>query len=182
MAAVTFRVAGPDDAEAVADLHADSWRKHYRGAYSDAFLDGDVFADRNVVWTQRLATSTGTTETQLAEMDDQLVGFVHTVLDADPTWGALLDNLHVLSTQHRQGIGAALMARSAAFVRANRPGSGLYLWVLEQNVRAQRFYEAQGGQSADSKAVASPGGVARRLHGEPHCIRYVWPDPTVSAG
>ncbi len=33
-----FRLASPADAKAVADLHADSWRRHYRGAYSDAFL------------------------------------------------------------------------------------------------------------------------------------------------
>ena len=37
-----FRPADADDAAAVAGLHADSWRRHYRGAFSDAFLDGDV--------------------------------------------------------------------------------------------------------------------------------------------
>jgi GNAT superfamily N-acetyltransferase len=36
---VSFRAAGRDDARAVAELHADSWRRHYRGAYSDALLD-----------------------------------------------------------------------------------------------------------------------------------------------
>jgi hypothetical protein len=30
------------------NLHADSWRRHYRGAYADAFLDGDVLADRRI--------------------------------------------------------------------------------------------------------------------------------------
>lgn len=42
---IRFRLAVPDDAEAVAMLHATSWRRHYRGAYSDAFLDGDVVAE-----------------------------------------------------------------------------------------------------------------------------------------
>jgi GNAT superfamily N-acetyltransferase len=42
---MNFRLAGPPDADAIAALHADSWRRHYRGAYSDAFLDGDVGAD-----------------------------------------------------------------------------------------------------------------------------------------
>lgn len=50
-----LRMAGPDDAERVALLHADSWRRHYRGAYSDSFLDGDVVADRLSVWSVRLA-------------------------------------------------------------------------------------------------------------------------------
>ncbi len=46
---VVFRFADGRDIKAVAALHADSWRRHYRGAYPDAFLDGDVFADRMVI-------------------------------------------------------------------------------------------------------------------------------------
>jgi hypothetical protein len=38
-AGLRFRAAGPGDGPAVAGLHADSWRRHYRGAFSDAFLD-----------------------------------------------------------------------------------------------------------------------------------------------
>lgn len=37
-----FRVAERGDAAAVAALHAASWQRHYRGAFSDAFLDGEV--------------------------------------------------------------------------------------------------------------------------------------------
>jgi hypothetical protein len=47
---VRFRHAAPDDVAAIARLHAQSWRGHYRGAYSDAFLDGEAFADRLAVW------------------------------------------------------------------------------------------------------------------------------------
>ena len=32
-------------------LHADSWRRHYRGAFSDAFLDGDVAGYLLAEWT-----------------------------------------------------------------------------------------------------------------------------------
>ena len=41
-----FREATRADAMAVARLHAESWRVHYRGAYRDAYLDGDVVEDR----------------------------------------------------------------------------------------------------------------------------------------
>lgn len=51
---LSFRLAAATDAAAIADLHAQSWRRHYRGAYSDAFLDGDVAADRLAAWTERL--------------------------------------------------------------------------------------------------------------------------------
>ena len=33
---IQYRLARGSDAPAVAALHADSWRRHYRGAYSDA--------------------------------------------------------------------------------------------------------------------------------------------------
>ena len=55
MPGLTYRVATLADAGVVADLHADSWRRHYRGAYADSFLDGDVVADRLQVWSERLA-------------------------------------------------------------------------------------------------------------------------------
>ncbi len=46
MSSFRLRHAGPEDAEQVAALHADSWRRHYRGAYADSYLDGDVVAER----------------------------------------------------------------------------------------------------------------------------------------
>ena len=173
-----LRRAGPADAASIAALHADSWRRHYRGAYSDAFLDGDVEADRHAVWSERLAVRDGTTVTIVAEENGGLAGFVHVVLDEDPRWGSLVDNLHVIYGRKRSGIGTVLMGQAAAAVVEHGPG-GLFLWVLEQNTAAQAFYDARGGRSADRRAVASPGGVPGRLDGAPHALRYVWPDPGV---
>lgn len=51
---VRYREATEHDAGAIAVLHADSWRLHYRGAYLDAYLDGDIVMDRLKVWTTRL--------------------------------------------------------------------------------------------------------------------------------
>jgi hypothetical protein len=45
-----LRTASARDAKPIADLHVDSWRRHYRGAFRDSFLDGDVFAERLAVW------------------------------------------------------------------------------------------------------------------------------------
>jgi hypothetical protein len=87
MTSPRFRSAGPQDAERIAMLHADSWRRHYRGAYADAFLDGDVVADRRSVWSARLAAPSGS-ETILAEQDDRLVGFIHVMFETDPRWGS----------------------------------------------------------------------------------------------
>jgi hypothetical protein len=51
---IRFRHATADDVAAIARLHAQSWREHCRGAYSDVFLDGEALADRLAVWGGRL--------------------------------------------------------------------------------------------------------------------------------
>ena len=173
----SFRVAGPADAVAVAQLHAESWRRHYRGAYSDAFLDGDVLADRVAVWTDRLREPDPGRFTILAE-DAGLVGFANTVFDDDPAWGALLDNLHVADGHKRRGIGSRLLTITAEAVTRRIDSTGLYLWVLEQNVEAQAFYAARGGRCVERHPASPPGGIARRLSGSPAKLRYAWPDPS----
>ena len=168
-----LRPAGPSDAATIAQLHAESWRRHYRGAYADSYLDGDIVAERRQVWAARLAAG-GHTLTVLAEDAGEPVGFVHVVFDADPRWGSLIDNLHVRYGRQRGGIGTALMARAADGVRERATGKARYLWVLEQNIAAQGFYRALGGAREERVAVAPPGGVPGRLRGKPHKLRYSW--------
>jgi ribosomal protein S18 acetylase RimI-like enzyme len=172
---VRFRVAGTADAEGIAALHADSWRRNYRGAYADSFLDGDVAADRQSVWAARLASPAGS-ETVLAERDGRLVGFSHVVLDDDPRWGSLVDNLHVAHDQRRTGIGTRLLGRVARTVGERATADAVYLWVLEQNVAAQRFYRAHGAACVETAAVSPPGGDPARLNGTPRKLRLAWPD------
>jgi ribosomal protein S18 acetylase RimI-like enzyme len=166
-----YREATADDVEAIARLHADSWRQHYRGAFSDAFLDGPVVGERRTVWAERLTLPPSSRYTVVAEHDGVVVGFAHTVFDDDPVWGALLDNLHVVHDLKRQGVGRCLMAESAHVVVERRPGSGLYLWVLQQNIAAQAFYDAIGGTRVGEGATEPPGG------GTAPTYRYAWPDP-----
>jgi GNAT superfamily N-acetyltransferase len=174
---LSIRRGGPADVELIAGLHADSWRRHYRGAYSDAYLDGDVEADRLGVWSLRLANQDGATTTLLAEEEGGFVGFVHVVFDEDPYWGSLVDNLHVVWVRKRNGFGSRLMSAAAGAV-VEHGGGGLYLWVLEQNTAAQAFYEARGGRRADHRLVSPPGGQTDRLRGSPIGLRYVWTDPS----
>lgn len=170
---VTYRAARADDADPIARLHAESWRRHYRGAFSDAFLDGDVVTDRLAVWTDRLAPagapSTGGL-TVVAECRGDLAGFIHVIFDLDPRWGSLIDNLHVGPDHRRAGIGRTLISHAAAAA----PGA-MYLWVLEQNLDAQRFYRTCGGTPVEVAIVDPPGGVPSRLNGRPNKLRYAWP-------
>ena len=174
-----IRVAAGGDVDGVARLHADSWRRHYRGAYSDAFLDGDVVADRLSVWRDRFADRGGTV-TFVADDDGAVAGFVHVRLDDDVEWGSLVDNLHVADGRRHGGVGTRLLRAAAGVVVRRAASPKLYLWVLEQNTAAQRFYAARGGVLAGSVEVASAGGVPGRLRGTPRKHRVVWPDARIT--
>ena len=152
-----FRPAEAGDAAAVAALHADSWRRHYRGAFSDAFLDGDVAGYLLAEWTGRLSAPDPQARTIVAELGGEVVGLAHTRLGEDAAWGALLDNLHVSYGLKRLGVGTRLMALTAQAVLDSTPASGLYLWVLEQNAGARAFYTARGGTCVETIAVTPPG-------------------------
>ena len=163
----------------MADLHADSWRRHYRGAYSDAYLDGDVVTDRRSVWQERLGRPSAPAVTILAEGGGSLLGFIHVVFDHDPRWGSLVDNLHVRAASKRSGIGRQLMAAGAAAVLERSDDGRMYLWVLEQNTAAQAFYTALGGQIVERDLTSAPGGDPARLNGTPAKLRCAWERPAV---
>jgi ribosomal protein S18 acetylase RimI-like enzyme len=168
---VACRQATAGDLEAIAGLHADSWMRNYRGAYSDAFLDSEVVAERAAVWGERLAQPRPGHLTLVAVVDGAVRGFAHAIGDEDPTWGALLDNLHVNHRFNRLGIGARLLAETAREVIARGWLPAMHLWVLEQNVAAQAFYEAQGGRRVERVTAGPfPGG------GYAPAFRYAWPD------
>jgi GNAT superfamily N-acetyltransferase len=163
-----FREATRADAIAVAKLHAESWRAHYRGAYTDEYLDGEVVEDRIRVWEERLSTPARNQLVILAEEDHHLIGFACAYGGHDETWGSLLDNIHVQPEHQRRGVGAGLLAEVAAWCRMNYADCGLYLWVLEQNQLAQRFYQRLGASDRGGELSEPPGG------GQIHGRRYAW--------
>lgn len=171
-----FRAARPSDARAIAALHTDSWQRHYRGAFSDAFLDHDAAGYLLPLWTERLATPDPRERTILAERDGEVAGFACTLLGQDAARGAFLDNLHVIHRLKRQGIGSRLLALTARAVQDWSSASGLYLWVLEQNSAARAFYAALGAVCVDRFQVPPPGGDPARLNGQPITLTYAWRD------
>jgi GNAT superfamily N-acetyltransferase len=74
-----------------------------------------------------------------------VVGFACVLLDAEPSWGALLDNIHVKPEMKRQGVGRQLFEHARQWVGSTAPGTPLHLTVIEANVDARRFYDRLGG-------------------------------------
>jgi ribosomal protein S18 acetylase RimI-like enzyme len=104
------------------------------------------------------------------------VGFVHVRLDHDLECGALIDNLHVRDRLRRSGIGTRLLVEAGRLLLELRPSTGAYLWVQEQNVRAQGFYRARGGRITDRVAIPPPLDDPGNLAGAPFMLRVVWTD------
>ncbi|MFT6810749.1 MAG: GNAT superfamily N-acetyltransferase [Saprospiraceae bacterium] len=168
-----FRLANKSDISNIAKLHADSWQMNYRGSFSDEYLENEVHGDRLEVWTERLNNPTDTQHVLLAEEHEMLMGFVCTFLDYHKEWGAYLDNLHVQPTAYGQGLGGQLLVKSAAYVAKYRSNSELYLWVLEKNLGAIRFYGRMGGLNKGSTEFQNPGG------GKSNALRIVWDNPSI---
>ncbi len=166
-----FRRAEAVDAERIAQLHAESWRRTYRGMMRDEFLDGDVLADRRHAWRDLLASVGPGKLVLLAEEDRDLAGFICVTGDQDVLWGSYIDNLHVASAYMRRGVGRELMAHAARWLREAHARSPVYLWVMQANGRARQFYEALGASDVGTRSLLDPGG------GSALNCRYVWRRP-----
>jgi GNAT superfamily N-acetyltransferase len=165
-----FRDATLADASQIAALHADSWRRAYRGMLSDEYLDGDLESERARVWTDRLTTPNPKQRVVLAEISDRLAGFACAFGSEDPQLGTLLDNLHVRHDFQNQGIGAKLMLQIASWCQSEFAEQGLFLWVLEPNLQARLFYEHLGATKAGEEVWHSPDG------GAIPSLCYAWSD------
>ena len=150
---ISIRYGSPDDADAIAALHAESWRSAYRGLVPEDELGEALDGERREFWRTRFAApDPGRRVVFLATSGDVLVGFACLLADADPDHGPLLDNLHVKPGWRGHGIGARLLQESRAWARAIAPGQPMHLWVLEGNMPARRFYEHQGGAEVERRS------------------------------
>jgi len=173
---VQYRIATPADAEAIAEVHAKSWRRTYRGNFLDEFLDGDLMTNRRLAWRERLGRLQSDQFVCVAAVEIHVVGFICAYGGQDPEWGSFIDNLHVAHDHQREGIGLALMRHAGAWLVSSYGLCGVYLWVWKANAAARRFYEGLGAADAGTVEIKNPGGGTAR-----YC-RYVWPRPHLLAG
>ena len=155
----SIRLGTPADADAIAALHAESWRSAYRGLIPDEDLGDALDGERLQFWRTRFAAPEPDRRVVFLEMADSLiVGFACVLADADPDHGPLLDNLHVKPGWRGRGIGAHLLHKARAWSRSIAPDQPMHLWVLEGNAAARRFYRSQGGVE-DKRRSEDRGGM-----------------------
>ncbi len=163
----------PRDVNALAAIHAAAWRVAYRGILSDAYLEGDLEADRRAAWQRKLA-SVDFGPAWMALDGDTPVGFIDLRPTIDPIWGIQVDHLHVLPARHGRGIGRELLRTAARWCGEHAPDAGLFLWVYVENRAARAFYARMGGCEVEEGLRTSGEG------GQVPAVRVAWEVPVLS--
>lgn len=142
MSAVSIRPARAADAEAIAEVHAASWRDVYQDTMPAGYLRDRALADLTRHWRE---TELRADEVILvATIGDEVVGFIAIYRRPEHGPTPYLDNLHVRPSNRSGGLGGRLLIEAANQLR--RLGENtLYLWLVDGNDAAQRFYERLGG-------------------------------------
>lgn len=158
---MTALIAPPrvGDAEALTELHLDVWEE----AYAD-LMPAAVFAERRARREQRITSwrdiiAAGSSDNLLARTPDgRLVGFSSTGAGRDPDDELPpleLMALYVRASTYGTGVGPALLEAAIG-------DSPAYLWVLDGNARAIRFYERHGF-AFDGTTKPEDVGLGRRM-------------------
>lgn len=147
-ASLTIRAAVPSDAPGIAAVHARAWQRAYRGIVPDDFLAvlTAKVDERARWWRERLSGMDPALRVWVAFCDDRLAGFCTTGPcrdeDALPGTGEVRA-IYLDPEMAGRGIGRALFTHAVNDLR-EQGFHAATLWVLQENRRARRFYEAAG--------------------------------------
>jgi GNAT superfamily N-acetyltransferase len=127
-----LRPAQVGDIAEIARFQTNCWREAYRGIVPDSYLDRFTVSDREQLWRDRLES--GARNIAIAEQYGDVVGVASWDDNARPRE---LSSLYVAADQRGTGLAAQLLNHAIGTNTA-------YLWVFEQNPRAQAFYRKHG--------------------------------------
>lgn len=142
-----------EDAAELADIHITAWQHAYRGILEGAFLDG-LDRERRASWWRRFIGDGA--RVHVVERE-KVVGFCHAGASDEPEWGEIF-SIYVHPEYWGAGSGRELLAAGEATLRTDGYEKA-WLWVLERNARARRFYERQGWQLGMPIRVEDIGGT-----------------------
>ena len=127
-----------DDYAAVSDIYEQSWRYAYKGIIPQDYLDSIPHG--------RWVGGINSGRTDIGAFDGgRLIG---TASFCRSRWEKFRDcgeivSIYLLPEYIGRGAGSALMERCVSELK-EQGWSSILLWVLEDNVRARRFYEKHG--------------------------------------
>lgn len=153
-----IRDANHSDAEAITELHTNSWRNTYKNALNTDYLKNTVPSERKSVWLQRLSEPKTNQCVTVAGNKGEIIGFSCAFAGESVDLGSYFDNLHVSPLNQGNGSGTLLLKKAAQYCFQQAPGSGMYLLVNQDNIKAQQFYETCGAHNLKSGVCNAPDG------------------------
>lgn len=160
-----IRPASAEDAHDIAVVHVRSWQQAYRGLMPQSVLDGLSIAEREAGWARLLAETPRTSQTIVGEHDGAIAGWASygAARDEHPPGSGELWGVYAHPDAWSTGVGHALITAVEQALRADGHETA-YLWVLEGNERAARFYERHGWACDGARKVDTrPGLVLNEL-------------------
>ena len=155
---VKVRRALVEDAEPIALVQVESWRKTYAGILPDAYLESLNIEEHAMFWRQSLRE--GRMFLFVAEDSWGIFGFIAGGPIRDPIEGydAELYAIYLMPARQRRGVGGemVLTLREALLMESF---SSLVVWVLEQNAPAVSFYKRMGGLPIAQRTIDIDGTV-----------------------
>jgi GNAT superfamily N-acetyltransferase len=145
---VWVRVAGVDDAAAVARIQVESWRERYDGLLPIELIDAMDIDDFTERWRASLHRPGDARNRVLVALDgDAVRGFAVTGPATDPDADSIADGeiaeLTVEAAHRRQGHGSRLLQAAAETLRSDRFTRGT-VWVASADDTARRFVTEAG--------------------------------------
>ncbi|HIV69942.1 MAG TPA: GNAT family N-acetyltransferase [Candidatus Aquabacterium excrementipullorum] len=162
--------ASPGDARPVAEIHVSAWQEAYKTIFSAEYLASLSVEKRHVWWQEVIAS--GTSDLLVARAEGSVHGWLNFGPSRDgdaPTNQAEVWAFYVAPAHWSMGAGRSLWLHAKQLMRQQGFAS-CSLWVLEQNVRAIKFYEAAGfvADACAPRMLAREGKQLRE-------VRYVHP-------
>ena len=138
------------DVKEISYIHASSWKTAYKGIVPQEYLDNlkyDYWVSAFEKWI-----SDNTIISKLAYVGNDAIGCIAYGKSRDvdlPDWGEIV-SLYVLPESWGKGVGKALL-ESALNDMHHKGFENIYLWVLEENLRAQQFYRKNGFSKSEDE-------------------------------
>lgn len=143
---MSIRKAKNNDAADIANVHVKAWQAAYDGIMPKEYLDSLSIEAITLQWSNALVEK-GLGVNLVIESDRAIVGFcVYGPIrdeDLSNTNAGELVAINILPSHWKRGLGSKAID-TIIDASIQRKWEALYLWVIKENARARRVYEALG--------------------------------------
>ena len=143
---MNIREANKNDAYGIANVHVKAWEVGYAEIMTKEYLESLSIEQKTKMWSKSLSEK-GLGINLVIEENKKIIGFFvfGPARDKDlsnDNFGELVA-LNILPSNWGKGLGS-MAIKYILKISKGRKWSVVYLWVLENNMRARAFYEAHG--------------------------------------